>query len=185
MKLIEIGLIIGCLATIGNAATVSVTAGFGAQGFSVTTDGTTSLPSFLVAVGGYSGGVFTQFGNTANDTGKVSGSFTASSPASLNNQVVNLFVGNGTTVENSTSWVILTPTVPLLFPPDVSGTGGPTYSATVGTAQTLVATSNATWAPTQTLGGVAGNGTITFVPEPSAALLGALGALGLLRRRRI
>jgi hypothetical protein len=184
MKLLKLSLILGALATCANAATITVSAGFGTQGFNVTTNGTTSLPSFLVAVGGYSGGVFTQFGSVL-DSAKVSGVITATSPTTLNSQIINLFVGNGTTVENSTSWVILSPTANTAFPANVTQATGVTYAATLGTNQNLVASSNATWSATTALGGGAGAGLITMIPEPSAALLGALGALGLLRRRRI
>jgi hypothetical protein len=183
MKLLKISLILGTLATAVNAATVTVTAGFGTQGFSVTTDGSTSLSSFLVAVGGYSGGVFTPFTSVA-DSGKVSGVLTATSPSSLNSQVLNLFVGNGTTVADSTQYVILSPNAGTTFPSDVTQATGVTYAATLGSGQTLVTSVGATWSANKTLGGGAGAGLITFVPEPSSALLGAIGALGLLRRRR-
>lgn len=185
MKLLQIGLILAGIATFGNAATVTVSQGFGSQGFTVTTDGTALLPTFLVAVGGYSGGIFTPFG-AVTDTAKANGVITSSAPTSLNSQVINLFIGNGSTVANSSHWIILTPTSPLLFPPDVTAATGVTYAATVGTGQTLVATSgpSATWSPTTTAGGLAGSGNINFVPEPSAAILSAIGILGFLRRRR-
>lgn len=187
MKLLKISVILASLVTLGNAATVTVSQGFGTQGFTVTSDGTLLVPTFLVAVGGYSAGVFTPFG-AVSDIGKVNGVITSTGPASLNNQVINLFVGNGTTVGNSTAFVILTPTSPLLFPPDVTAATGVTYAATIGTGQTLVASSlGSSFSPTTTAGGAAGSGNfiLAAVPEPSAALLGAIGALGLLRRRRI
>lgn len=186
MKYLKVSLFFGALLLNSNAATITVSAGFGAQGFSVTSDGLTSLPSFLVAVGGYSGGIFTEFGSVT-DSAKVSGVISGTAPSTLNSQVINLFVGNGTTVQNSTRWVILTPSVAgTNFPSDVTQATGVTYAATVGSGQTLVATSGpgATWSPVSGLANAAGNGLITLVPEPSTALLSVFGVLGLLRRRR-
>jgi hypothetical protein len=186
MKLLKISLLIGSLATLSNAATITVSAGFGAQGIAVSYNGTDPVTSFLVAVGSYSGGIFTSFGSVI-DSGKVSGVITSTAPTSLNSQVIHLFVGNGPTVANSSAWVILTPNVGTTFPSDVTQATGVTYAATVGTNQTLVAASILSWAPQGQLGSLTGgNGLIYIpVPEPSSALLGAIGALTLLRRRRI
>jgi hypothetical protein len=184
MKLLKISLILGCLSTLANSATITVSAGFGTQGIVVTTNGTTSVPSFFVAVGNYSSGVFTPFGGVT-DTAKVSGVITSTSPTSLNSQVINLFVGSGNSIASSTNYLILSPNAGTTFPSDVTQATGVTYAATLGVNQTLVTSSGATWSGNTTLGGGAGAGMITFVPEPSAALLGAVGALGLLRRRRI
>jgi hypothetical protein len=52
-------------------------------------------------------------------------------------------------------------------------------SASVPTIGTLRSVTTQPLAPTNTFA----NG-VVLIPEPSAALLGALGALGLLRRRR-
>jgi hypothetical protein len=185
MKLLKIGVILGSLVGMSNAATITVTQGFGAQGLVVTSNGIVSLPNFFVGVGGFTEGstTFTHFGTSILDTGKVNGVFEATSPASLQNRVINLFVGDAATLANSFSWVLLSSTVS--FPPDVTEATGVTFNATVGNNLTLVGSQNATWSPALTLGPVAGNGMITFIPEPSAALLGAFGALGLLRRRRI
>lgn len=168
---------------LSQAATITITAGFGAQGIHVTEDGTNSLGTFLVSVGGYEESVYTQFANVIQDTTpKINGSITGTAPTSLNGKLIHLFVGNGTTVENSSSYVILSGSAS--FPTDVTVATGVTYLATVGSNLTLVASQAADWYPTLTLGGAAGNGYIQFVPEPSTALLGAIGALGLLRRRR-
>ena len=172
-----------------NAATITISAGFGAQGIHVTEDGINALGSvespFLVSVGGYEESTYTQFANVIQDiTPKINGGITGTAPTSLNGKLIHLFVGNGTTVENSTSYVILSGSA--AFPTDVTVATGVTFLATVGSNLTLVDSSNANWFPALTLGGEAGNGYIQFglIPEPSAALLGAIGALGLLRRRR-
>lgn len=185
MKLLKIAMILSSIATMSNAATITVSAGFGAQGFNVTTDGLTSLPSFFVGVGGFASGTFTQFGTSVTDSAKVNAVVQATGPTTLNTQVINLFVGNGDSVATSTSYVILKPNANTAFPADVTTAAGVTLAATVGSGYTLVASEGASWDAGKTLGGVAGNGLITFVPEPSAALLGAIGAIGLLRRRRI
>jgi len=161
-------------AAASNAATVTVSAGFGAQGLIVSTGGLTTVP-FTVAVGNFSSGVFTQFSTSIIDTGKVNGVFTAQAPSSLNGLPLHLWVGNGA-VGASTSFLILSSNAGTTFPADVAAAGGPTFNAALGTGVSLVASTGATFTP--------GTSTITLVPEPSAALLGAVGALGLLRRRR-
>lgn len=167
-----------------NAATVTVTAGFGTQGLNVTNSGVAAT-SFAVTVGNLSGGVFTQFSTTIIDTGKVNGVFTAQAPSSLNGLAIHLLVadstfafGAGQTLPATGSYVILT-TSPTAtnFPADVAAAGGPSFNAALGSGLAQIASSNATFTP--------GTSTINLVPEPSSALLGALGALGLLRRRRI
>jgi hypothetical protein len=86
-------------------------------------------------------------------------------------------VGNGA-VGSATSFVILTSNPATLFPADVSTAGGPTFNAAIGTNVNLVSATNATF--------TGATSTINFaaIPEPSVALLGALGLIGLVRRRR-
>lgn len=160
-----------------HAATVTVSAGFGAQGLIVNTNGVAATP-FTVAVGNWNGTAFTMFSTSILDTDKVNGVFTAQAPLSLNGLPLHLWVGNGS-VATSTSFVILSSTANTTFPADVSTAGGPTFNAALGTGVNLVTSKGATF--------TAGTSTIalTAIPEPSSALLGVVGALGLLRRRRI
>ncbi len=65
------------------------------------------LAAFMVAVGNLDSGIFTQFANTQVDTATVNGTFDATGPASLNSKPLHLFVGTGTTVGNSSQYVVL------------------------------------------------------------------------------
>ena len=95
-----------------------------------------------------------------------------------------MLVGNNATIANSTaiavyhlSGQVFTPTVAGVATVSINGTvaGNWLYGIQVPVSQqTTVPSSNYTT-------GIE----LTSVPEPSAALLGALGVLGLLRRRRI
>ena len=158
------------------AATINLSAGLPSQGITTTVDGVAST-QHLLAVGNFSEGVFTIFGSAIVDTDKLNGQFVATGPTSLNGLAVHLFVGSGSTVENSEQFVILANTTSNpLFPADVTGTGATTYIASQGSQLSIVSSNNAS---------LTGNVIdFTAVPEPSVAILGALGALGLIRRRR-
>ena len=164
------------LVAISSAATVTVSAGFGAQGLAVSTDGVSTTP-FTVAVGNWNGSAFTQFSTSISDTGKVNGVFTAQDPVSLNGLALHLWIGTGS-VASSTSYVILSSNAGTTFPADVTTAGGPTFNAALASGVALVRGIGATFnANTSSVG-------LTAVPEPASIVLGALGALGLLRRRR-
>jgi len=105
-------------------------------------------------------------------------------PLNFNNRQVYLLVGNGTTIANSTQIGLFTQTTPTFFTADITLAGSTNFALTTGNIVSAVAGA----------GSVVDNATgvdnlklvsLTTVPEPSAALLGALGVLGLLRRRRI
>lgn len=180
MKLLKLAALLGCMTVAGNAATITVTQGFGAQGLLVTSDGVTPVP-FFWSVGNWASDTWTQFGDVVEDTDKVNGSVTAGEPASLNNQVIHLWVGlgaTGTAADLNTPWVILRMNNDMAFPPDVAVAGATVFNAAIGNNLTQVAASGAEWTPTATGGG------IVLVPEPSAALLGLIGLLGFIRRRR-
>lgn len=164
---------------MAKAATVTVTAGFGAQGLSVYNGPASLATNFYVAVGNYSGGSFTQFSTTIEDTGKVNGVFTAQAPVSLNGLPVHLWVGTGPIGAADTSFVILSANVGTAFPPDVAAAGGPTFNAALGSNLSVVTTSEGA-----VFDGAANSITLVPIPEPSVALLGALGVVGLMRRRR-
>lgn len=191
MKLIKLLALVGCTATFSSAATVTVSSGLATQGFTPYVNDA-ALASFSFAVGSYDTltSTWTQFGAAKADVGKVGGAggIVATSPTSLNNSIVDLFVGTNDTIAGSTAWVIIRPSAATAkFPADVTGTGSVTLAATVPTGTsgwTIIASGD----PSATFGGatpVVGGTILTLaVPEPSAALLGAVGALGLLRRRR-
>lgn len=136
---------------------------------------------------------FTGFGNTAtfNSTGTTGNRSVYTSPQTaqvtgspFNGQNVYLFAGNGTTFSNSTQFLVVksgfqfsaaqdsvpTPQVWTIRPDN--------STLLFGTSATNVQTANTDTSVT------AGWQMATPVPEPSAAILGSLGALVLLRRRR-
>ena len=172
-----------------HAATITISPGFGTNGLLVTSDGV-AVASQFVAIGSYSAGTstFTQFGNTNTDTGTVNGIFDAVAPTTVNGQVIHLYVSSvnpgsidSTDLAAGGSWAIFRTSTSTLFPADVSSVLA-TTTATFSNFTTAVLV-----AQSSNFGAV-GNNTVNFgavIPEPSAALLGAIGALGLLRRRRI
>ncbi len=196
MKSVKCLALLISLSALSNAATVTVSSGLATQGFTPYVAGAV-LPNFFFSVGSYSlvSTTWTQFGNALADTLKVGGAggIAATSPTSLNGSIVDLFVGTGNSIASSTAWVVLRPSATTAkFPADVTGTGSVTLAATVptgATGWTIIASGVAAGDPAASFGGTTPlvGGTIlnlNNVPEPSAALLGALGALGLLRRRR-
>ncbi|MES2438581.1 MAG: hypothetical protein V4584_05930 [Verrucomicrobiota bacterium] len=174
MKIIKLSLL-GIVALIGSAqaATVTIAAGFGG-GIKVTTSSV--LVPYTMSIGTWNGSAFTQFGASlvkAANAG-IGGDVTATTPASVNSQLIAILINAGTQ-----SAVLTTATA---FPSDVS-------SALASSTVTFQTSANSTG-----LTLVSGGGNVSFanattlnfvpIPEPSAALLGAIGALGLLRRRR-
>lgn len=181
MKLAAIGALVA-LSGLASAATITISAGFGAsQGINVFNSSSVALTNYAIAVGSWNGTSFTQFGTTQVDAAApVNGSVTAVSPGAVNGQIIHLFVGSGSTVDFNSPYALLKMNSNLAFPADVSsGTATATFNTAVGTNLTLVSSKDMTWNPQG-----ASRSSLTVVPEPSAALLGALGALGLLRRRR-
>jgi len=174
-------LLIGLFATsVAQAATITVTEGFGAQGITVTV-ANVAPTTFYWSVGNYNtgGSVYTQFGSAVADSAKINGSVTSTTPTSLNSQFVDLFVGTANSIAASgTSWVILRSTDGTTFPANVADATGVTLSATSYANFTIIASGSA--GNTLTSSGL----NFAAVPEPSVALLGALGGLALLRRRR-
>jgi hypothetical protein len=136
---------------------------------------------------------FVQFGqlgafNSAGPTGQ-KGLFTRNtadivSGTAFANKNMYLFVGNGTTYANSTEFLVLKSDA--LFtaaqddiPTAQTVTLTPTSATLLIGRQILdVRTTSGDTSVT------AGWGTAKLIPEPSTALLGLIGALGLLRRRR-
>ncbi len=186
MKLVKVLFIAALSTSFASAATITVSPGaaFLGQGLNVTVGGEI-VPNFSVAVGNWnsSTNTWTQFGGPVLDDGTVNASITAQSPTSLNNQLLHVFVGLSTSLDNvvsnsvagGSSFVILQSTQNTAFPPDVTAAGGTTFNAALGSGVFVVESGDFL--------GIEGNN-LNFIPEPSVALLGAFGVLGLLRRRR-
>jgi len=91
---------------------------------------------------------------------------------------VYIFVGNAATLASSTAWALIqTATIAADIPVEQTYTAVPSLGnvpvlGSFGTFTGAVNEASATY------------NTLQLVPEPSAALLGAIGALALLRRRR-
>lgn len=108
---------------------------------------------------------------------------TGGSGAGFQDKAMYVFVGNGATYAASTQFLVLKSTY--TFNPAESGVT--TYAKTFTTANSaaLIGSSVADVKTTNTDATVTpGWSTAALIPETSTALLGALGALGLLRRRR-
>lgn len=135
------------------------------------------------------------FANDASDVFglAVPGAYAFSSGTNFNEtpiigQTLYSFVGNGATLAASTYFALYRHNTTLAADPaippetnyDLKLTGGSLLLGTLGTKELTIPdlAGGAQSYRTITLEGVA-------IPEPSAALLGAIGALGLLRRRRI
>ena len=172
MKLIRT-LLIGVAALFGsvNAATVTISPGFGG-GIKVTTEDVQT--TYSMSVGTFSEGLFTMFGTTVSQkavNAGIGGEFAGVGPASVNDQMIAIQITNGD------AFAILMTTA--TFPSDTSSAlASSTANVFTEANVTLVSSSNGTSFTSPT------NLNLVAVPEPSVAILGALGALGLIRRRR-
>ncbi len=144
------------------------------------------LTSSFVGFGTSPTGTFTSAGLSANagtfsrnSTGVIAGS-------QFSNSLIYLFVGNGTTYANSTEFGVFKTTFSFLAADDliptpiVNTVTGANTSVLFGSVAADVKTTGADTTTTPGFRTAAFN----VVPEPSSALLGAVGALALLRRRR-
>jgi hypothetical protein len=183
MKTTKLIIALGLLAGVAQAATITVSAGLTSQGVTPLLGGVV-VTNYFTGVGNWNTltSVFTPFGSINADTGEVSTAVTATSPATFNSTLIAVFVGTGNSIANSgTNWAVFTSTNNTSFPSDVSGATGVTFAMTTPAVLNVVGKGDV--GSGFVAGGVNTNN-FNFVPEPSAALLGALGALGLLRRRR-
>ena len=175
MKLLPLAIGIASL-TGTKAATVTLAPGFVPDN-AINVSFWEAPTSFTVAVGSWDGVNCVQFGQSITDTGTVNGSFTATGPAEVNNDVIHVWIGIGPVSSDAEMFVLLRAATNTAFPSDVSN---PLASATV-------ALHNATPGNVVLVTGnnmnMSGN-TVGFIPEPSSVILSALGAVGLLRRRR-
>ena len=189
MKTTKLIIALGLLAGAAQAATITVSAGLTSTGVTPLLNGVV-VTNYFTGVGNWNSltSVFTPFGSINADTGEVSTAVTATSPATFNSTLIAVFVGTGNSIANSGgldggSWAVFTSTNNTSFPSDVSAVTGVTFSMTTPAVLNVVGKGNV--ASGFVAGGVSTNNfNFVTIPEPSAALLGALGALGLLRRRR-
>lgn len=177
-----LSLIVASLAT-ANAASITLTAGFGSSGI-VVTQGT--IPTaFTVEIGGFEGGLFTVLPVTSAAVNKLAGEKIAGAFGNNNTDSASLTgdpIFARIRLASGAFAILSTPqpasTFPDLTAPLASRTVTMGSSATIGVASfggPLV--TNVSYTNPNTLN-------FTVIPEPSTMLLGALGALGLLRRRR-
>jgi hypothetical protein len=173
----------------GTAGGTSAGPGVVAVGFFSTDDlaGITST-STLVSL-------FTNFGDVTNTfaaagTGGNRGIFTLSSPlvivsgSDFAGKNMYLFAGNGLTLNDSTQFLIAKSAIQFLGTDDDIPTAT-TVTFRPETTTVLFGSVVADMKTTSSDTSVTPGFQMAPIPEPSAALLGALGALGLLRRRRI
>lgn len=189
MKAIKVLLALGLLSGAANAATITVSSGLPAQGFNIFVDGV-AAPEFYVSVGTWDAttNLFSVFGNPVLDTGKLNASVTATGPASFNGQIIAVMASIAPTqIGSGNGWVVMTHNNNTSFPADVSVATGVTFAATLPTVVTIVGKgfeSSGFFDPATGVPGSTQNLNIVTIPEPTTALLGLIGALGLLRRRR-
>jgi hypothetical protein len=181
MKLI---VMLGLVSGFANAATVTVNAGLPGQGYTVWVAGVPPH-DFYLAAGSWdtATSTWTQFGLAWLDAGRIGGVATATGPISLNGQIIDIFVGSGPDIASSGAfWVILRHTYASLFPADITAATDVHWSATTTNSVSIVAAGD----PANGFAGPVGatGGLLNLVPEPSVALLGTLGVLVTLRRRR-
>jgi hypothetical protein len=193
------------------AATVVISnglAGTSVQGITleIGTDHTQLLNSadYYVGVGRFVAGQFTPWTTMALDTAtgsparEISGSFTTTAPSAsaFDGLQIHVFVGvlssagslTSAFTPSGTQWAVFSPTASILFPV-ASTSSSQSVALSVPANLSVVATG----APGNAFNGVANTTSGSYtnyysfavpVPETSTSLLGAIGALALLRRRR-
>ena len=173
MKAIKLVLMLAAAVLPLKAATVNLSGGFG-TGVLVAQSGVNT--AYSLEVGGFEGGIFTPFAAPTvlkNAGEKIAGQFVGVGPTSLNGDAIfiRVTVGAANAVLSTTAF----------FPADVTSallTASPSFTTSAsGSIVQFTGAQSVTFANANQLNFVP-------VPEPSIALLGALGVLGLMRRRR-
>ena len=210
MNFFKFAIGMGALSIASQGATVALSSGLGGtnvQGITLETsaDHTQLLSStdYYVAVGRYSGGVFTPWAGTSavvdtvngSPSREITGSFSTSTGGAFNGLQIHVFVGLLSTVAtdpaaaftpSGQAWAVFTPNSTSQFPVS-SGVTTQTVNMTAPTTLSILAVGNVGNVFNGNNAG-APSGTVTnyflLVPEPSTMLLTALGFLGLLRRKR-
>jgi len=132
-----------------------------------------------------------------NTKGTITGSFISTgggNASAFNLKQIYFTVGNAATKHASTEWAIFTTATNIAFPADVTAPTAVTVSLGSIANSVMVANAGTEIDNVSPVKDGIMFGTLSTIgyqpvpepsaPEPSAALLGALGALGLLRRRR-
>lgn len=183
--------IISCIAGSLNAATVTVGGGIGATNNQITVrlDGVQTANHYI-SLGSWNAitSTFTEFTAPVADTAFINGSFANTTNTAVNNQIVHVWVGltSTRTFDLTSNWVLFKGSADQAFGADISSALS-TTTVTLSNFTTAVNVAQSTsYNEVAPVAGVNGP-YINFVtiPEPSVALLGAVGVLGLLRRRRI
>jgi hypothetical protein len=202
------------LISLSQAATVVVSSGLGGtnvQGVTLQIDGTvpTILNSteYYVGVGRFVSGVFTPWApialdnaTTGSPTREVTGSFSSSTSSTFDGLTINLFVGvlgsrpalpadlGAAFTPSGTQWTVFTSAA--LFP-TATGTTSQTFAFSSSAVTILANGSEDNGFRGNNSASLPGTGNVTNfygfaapIPETSTSLLGAIGALALLRRRR-
>jgi len=205
-KTIIAGLFSLLLAGASSAATIAVGRGGATNGYTVFNPASlgganlSTTGGFYIAVGTYASEpvisnlaqfqsavanfqVFASVNSptTGTTTGSVTGSFVATD-AAFNGAALYILVGNGTTKENSSAFAILKGDPAAFTFPATSGQ--PSGSGTVTLTGAAVASPIGIAGTETDVANLPDNLVLAAIPEPSVALLGALGLLGLVRRRR-
>lgn len=144
----------------------------------------TDFATLLAAVSSFSSFAELTSPTAAGATqGSIVGSFTSTGgadPAVFNTKSIYMLVGNGATRAASTEWAIINTGV--AFPANVTLSGS--TPVTLSSINSFTTLANAGTEIDIASGTGKDQLQLVGVPEPSAALLGAIGVLGLLRRRR-
>lgn len=164
------------------AGSGSWTAGTFAAGFNFNVTATQVIAGFNAVT--TTAGIGTPFAGTFNNSVTYDGGTTAT-PASVVGQAVYILVGNGLTLATSTQIAVFT-TGGVFIGGDAIGNGG--FTADAETVGKVVYGQTGGAPNTQPNGAFNLTNSVRLisapVPEPSTMMLGAIGALGLLRRRR-
>jgi len=183
--------LIYCIAGSLQAATITVSGGIGSTTNQITVRlNGVQTANHYISVGSWDAGTstFTEFTAPASDTAFINGTFANTTNTGVNNQTVHVWVGltSTRTFDLTSNWVLFKASNDAKFGADISSVASSTtvtlsnFTTAVNVAQS---TSYSEVAPVSGVNGPYIN--FVPVPEPSAALLGAVGVLGLLRRRRI
>jgi len=150
----------------------------------------TSTPNWATATAGQILAAFTAIDSTPVSNTGFTGVFTGADTSTLSSYATGfesaqayMVVGNNSTLANSTLIAVYRPTG-VTYTPTVAGVASVAISGTTLSDWVYGKQVSVTTQPGVTNAAFTNGIQLTTVPEASTALLGAIGALGLLRRRR-